>query len=246
MASLKNRFFLDNKNDQTIMNSLIKESIQIQGRTMYYLPRDAQVKDLILGEDVVSAFTLAIPLEMYMKDVNGYDGQREMFSKFGLQIQNSYKLVVSVDRWNQEVKSRFDNNTTTFQVDNYVRPHEGDLIYDPLTKFLMVLKFVDHDTEFYALGKNYMYHLSCESFLYQNEKMDTSIPEIDAFNDLSMDDLNFQLMTESGIALRQENGSYLLQEESPNPEEPVRWVNEDYTLPAKSISVGVKTTPFNM
>jgi hypothetical protein len=251
MTAIVNPYFHANKgSEQTLLNSLVRESIQVHGRQYYYLPRDAQVKDVILGEDVVSAFTLAIPLEMYMVDAQGFSGQKEMFSKFGLQIQNSYKLVVAVDRWEKEVKSQFDtqgfNGEAGFTIPNYLRPHEGDLIYDSLTNFLMVIKFVDHDMEFYSLGKNYVYYLSCESFLYQNEAIATAVPEIDTFASLSMDDLNFQLMTETGVALRQEDGNFILQEESPTPQEPTRSVNMDYTIPAQSINTTVASNPFNM
>lgn len=165
------------------MNSLIKESIQITGNTYQYLPRDMLVEDLILGEDVLSKFPLAIPIEMYLANATGFQGDREMFSKFGLEIRNSYKLVVSKDRWEEEIKTQFDgfngNGEATFAVANYLRPREGDLIFDPITKFLLEIKFVDHDAEFFSLGKNYQYYLSCEAFNYQNENIATGVPEID-------------------------------------------------------------------
>jgi hypothetical protein len=249
MALVNKYFHQSNLNEQSILNSVVKESIKTVGRVYQYLPRDGQVTDLILGEDVISSFTLAIPLEMYLKDAQGYGGQREMFSKFGLQIQNSYKLVVSVDRWNQEVKSRFDGltlNQATFSLDNYVRPHEGDLIYDPLTKFLMVITFVDHDAEFYSLGRNYVYYLSCESYMYQNEFIATSVPEIDAYAALSMDNLMFQILSEDGGALMIEfGGNYILQEESPQPSEPTRSANTDYIVPAAGIKTFVNN-PFGL
>ena len=250
MASLVNKWFhQNNENEQTILNSLTKESIQKQGRTYYYLPRDTQVRDMILGEDALSAFSLAIPIEMYMIDAQGFQGQREMFSKFGLQIQNQYKLVLSVDRWLKEVGTQFDglsaNGEASFALDNYTRPREGDLIYDPLTRFLMVIKFVDHDTSFYALGKNYSYHLSCESFLYQNEKISTNVPEIDAFNGLSFDNLDFQISLETGgsLMIDEIGGHYLLQEQGPNPEEPTNTVNLDFATPAALVQTKINN-PF--
>jgi hypothetical protein len=249
MASLINRYFSQNKsNEQAVLNGLVQESIQIQGRVYQYMPRNAQVTDLILGEDVISSFNVAIPIECYMVDAQGFQGQREMFSKFGLQINNSYRLVVSVDRWNKEVKTQFDGNVNTgeasFTVANYVRPHEGDLIYDSLTKFLMVIKFVDHDMEFYSLGRNYVYYLTCEAFMYNNEDIATNVPAIDAFNaGLTMDVLQIAAIeTEDGFLLGQEDGWALLMENEPAP---TRNANVDFVTPAKTVNTTV-SNPFNI
>ena len=175
------------------------------GRKYYYLPRHVQTQDLILGEDVISKFSLALPIEMYMTDTQGFEGDKEMFSKFGLQISNSYKLVVSADRWVKEVGSQFDGNgangEAAFDVITNKRPQEGDLIYDPLTKFLMEIKFCDHDTEFFQLGKNYLFYLSCEAFQYQQEEISTGVLDIDAFGTGSTDLLLNQLMTEASEAI---------------------------------------------
>lgn len=248
MAAVTNPYFSQTQwpNEQRLVNSIVTESISISGRKYYYLPRNSQVRDLILGEDAVSSFDLAIPLEMYMVDAQGFQGQREMFTKFGLQINNSYRLVVSVDRWNLEVRTQFDGNSANgealFQKTNYQRPWEGDLIYDPLTRFLMVIKFVDHDVEFYTLGKNYVYYLSCEAFLYQNEPIKTAVPEIDAFNALSKDVLNFQLLLEDGTgSLKQENNGYILNELDPTP---TRDIEVDFKTPATTINTTV-SNPFN-
>lgn len=169
-----------------------------------------------MGEDIISKFSLAIPIEMYMEDVMGFQGDRELFSKFGLQIQNSYKLTVAQARWETEVKTQFDNVNITgnteaaFDIVNYIRPREGDIVYDPMTKFVMEIKFIDHDSEFYQIGKNYLYVLSCEAFQYGHEDFATGIPEIDLINDLNADLLDFQLLQEDGSKLLQEECNYSL------------------------------------
>jgi len=248
LTSLVNKYFSQNKNnEQAVLNGLIQESIQTVGRTYQYLPRNAQVTDLILGEDVISSFDLAIPLEMYMVDAQGFQGQREMFSKFGLQINNSYRLIVSVDRWNKEVKTLFDgnggNNEAGFTIANYLRPHEGDLIYDSLTKFLMVIKFVDHDMEFYSLGRNYVYYMTCEAFMYQNEAINTGVPAVDAFNGLSLDILGEAINTEDNAQLATELGEVLTFTMDPV----VTRTNElvDFSVPAATVNTTI-SNPFSL
>jgi hypothetical protein len=179
--------------------------------------------DPVLGEDIISKFPLAIQLEMYMEDVMGFQGEKELYSKFGLEINSSYTLVVSQSRWEKEVKTQFDgdalNGEADFDVLVNLRPQEGDLIYDPLTKFLMEVKFVDHDQEFYQIGKNYLYKLSCEAFQYSSEEITTGIPELDALADLNTFDLlDNQMMMEDGFFLLQENGKTFLMDNETAPE----------------------------
>jgi len=218
MASLVNKWFHQTKkNEQNLLDSLVQESIQLQGSTYHYLPRDVQIQDLVIGEDVISNFGLAIPIEMYLADSQGFQGDKEMFSKFGLELRNSYKLVVHKGRWEKEVKTQFDafiaNGEASFSIQNYIRPREGDLIYDPMTKYLMEIKFVDHDNQFYALGKNYQYYLTCEAFQYNNEKISTGVIDIDIFNTNSTDKLANQVLMEDASFIVFEQGGYLVLED---------------------------------
>jgi len=224
------------------LNGLVKESIQMLGNTYYYLPRDVQVTNLVLGEDVISKFPLAIQIEMYLSNSTGFQGDKEMFSKFGLEIRNSYKLEVSIDRWEKEVRTQFDkevgNGEAIFSVDNYIRPREGDLIYDPMTKFLMEIKFVDHDQEFFALGKNYKYVLSCEAFQYQNEEIATGVADIDIFNTMSLDKLSNEVLAENGSSLEYETGGSVILEDGSVPT-PIRESGTDFVAPATKIKAKV-------
>jgi hypothetical protein len=206
MTSIINKYFKrDTKSEQELFNRIKMEAIQVQGRSYYYIPRKIEVIDLILGEDVLSKFDQAFELEMYMEDVNGFSGEKEIFSKFGLEIHNNYKLVVSQDRWISEVGKKALGTIITN------RPQEGDLIYDPMTKFLMEIKFVDHDAEFYQLGKNYLWHLSCESFQYSSEDFSTGISDIDSIdNGNSFDRLEKQILSEDGIPLEFDNCENLI------------------------------------
>ena len=125
MTSLINRYFKrDSITEQNLFDGLKTESIKVMGRTYYYLPRTVLKQDLVLGEDVLSRFDLAIPIEMYMLDNEGFAGDREVFTKFGLEIHNSYKLVISVSRWNSDVQSQVRNTAIALN-----RPQEGDLVY---------------------------------------------------------------------------------------------------------------------
>lgn len=242
MTSLVNNFFNQSKvGEQGLMNGFIQECIQIKGHEYVYLPRTVQIENLVLGEDIVSKFNLAIPIEMYLADATGFTGDKEMFSKFGFEIRSGFKLVVHKDRWEQEIAA---NSVYLPPGTTYIRPREGDLVYDPLTKYLMEIKFVDHDVEFYSFGKNYQYYLSCEAFQYQNEEIKTGHADIDLFNNNSKDLLNNEVLAEDLLdKVVLEQGGSLLEEEG-NAALPVReYKSTDYKPEATEIKLNIEN-PF--
>jgi hypothetical protein len=181
------------------------------GNTMYYLPRELQQLDLIFGEDVLSKFTTSLPIEMYIESSDGWEGQSELVSKFGLEIRNSITIKVSVARWDTEVKKIKSKMWVS------ARPQEGDLIYDVITKKIFEIKFVDQDEQFHQLGRRtYAYKLKCEMFQYGNEKITTGITSVDTeINKFISDLLDNQLLNEDNSLLLQENGDSLLISDAP-------------------------------
>ena len=143
----------------------------------YYLSNDNdQARDLLYGEDPLKTFTTAFPIEMYLSSALEYTGEREFFSKFGLEIKNNVSVILSKRTFIQRVpQNRFD------------RPREGDLIYIPVTNQtgeLFEVKFVDATKDFFTLGRKipYFYEMQLEKFKYSNERINTGIDEIDVVN----------------------------------------------------------------
>ena len=165
------------RNEQYLIEDLIIESLKIYGQEFFYIPRKLVSKDNILGEDRLSEFKAAFPIEMYFENIDSFDGQGALIQKFGLMMEQSATLVVARRRWDQLV-GRF--NITTIPE----RPCEGDLIYFPLSKGLFEIKFVKHQDPFYQLGKLYVYKLQVELFQYSSERIDTGVAEVDAFESL--------------------------------------------------------------
>lgn len=161
----KNPYFKHTNNEQQIVEDLTIEAIKIHGEDMVYIPRTLVNKDELFGEDTISKFEGGTQIEMYVESVDGFEGDGDFISKFGLEIRDSISLVVSKKRFTQEVASS--------------RPLEGDLIYFPLTKGLFEIKFVEHENPFYQLGKLYTYKLSCELFQYSQEDLETGWSDID-------------------------------------------------------------------
>lgn len=170
-------------NEQTMMEDIIIESMQIYGQDLFYIPRTLISKDEILGEDRLSEFTHSYPIEMYFENIDNFDGQGAMIQKFGLMMEQSATLVVSRRRWEQLIGSK---GTTIIPT----RPCEGDLIYYPMTKALFEIKFVKHQDPFYQIGKLYVYKLQVELFQYASERINTGNANIDVFESLNTLDIN--------------------------------------------------------
>ena len=163
--------------EQNLIESLIIESLKIYGQNVFYIPRTQVAKDEILGEDPLSKFEQAFPIEMYFENVDNLGGQGPFIQKFGLFNEMSATLVVARSRW-QELVGQHGNTFVP------ARPNEGDLIYFPLTKGLFEIKFVQHQDPFYQLGKLYTFKMEVELFQYASEKIDTGVAEIDKFEEL--------------------------------------------------------------
>jgi hypothetical protein len=186
MSTVRNPYFTSGtSSEQNLVEDLIIESLKIYGQEMLYIPRQLVSKDEILGEDRLSRFVNAFPIEMYFENVDSFDGQGAFIQKFGLMVEQSATLVVARRRWEQLIGSYKATILPN-------RPSEGDLIYFPLTKGLFEIKFVKHQDPFYQLGKLYVYKLQVELFQYASEAIDTGIPEVDVFETLKTFDVDQQ------------------------------------------------------
>ena len=156
-------------NEQSLIEDLVIESIQMYGYDVQFCPRTLGQKDNVFNEDAQSQYNSAYALEMYIKNVEGFEGEGDFLSKFNIQIRDEITFSVA--------QSRF--NTVVGTPESVNRPQEGDLIYFGLTRKLYVVKFVEHEAVFYQLGSLQTYDLRCELFEYSNEELNTGITEID-------------------------------------------------------------------
>lgn len=160
------------KSEQTLYEDIVIESLKMYGQDMYYLPRDIINKDPVLADDVPSRFNSTYKIEMYIDDVEGYGGDGDLFSKFGVEIRDQVTLTVARRRWLQTV-ARHDNEITGN------RPREGDLIYVPLSGSMFEIMHVEHEQPFYQLSNLPTFKLRCEKFEYNDERLDTGVDIID-------------------------------------------------------------------
>ena len=240
--------------ERSLYQDLIKEAIQIYGHDVYYVNRTTVAIDTILGEDALSKFNNAQPIEMYVEDAEGFGGDKEIISQFGLENRNEITFVVSKERF-QELDSQVTledgtdttggailletgtvetSTLSTLGDSHYIlldttrtdadRPLEGDLVYHPVLAKMFEINFVDHDEPFYQLDNNPVYKLRCKQFEYSSEALDTGIDTIDAIEGSLSQDTR-----QYQITLENEVGSVLLENAADSGYDSYI-ITEDYVL----------------
>lgn len=175
-----NSFFLQgSSSEQRLVQELINEQLKMFGIEIVYIPRKFVRKETILKEISSSKFDESFSIEAYLDNYDGYTGQGDILTKFGVSLKDELSLIISRERFETFI-GHFLSTTNSTEFELSSRPREGDLVYFPLGKRLFEVKFVEHESPFYQLGKLYVYQLKCELFEYEDEVIDTSISEIDA------------------------------------------------------------------
>ena len=186
--------------EQHLYEDLMIEQLKIYGQDVFYIPRTLVKEDNLFGEDTLSKFGDAYLIEMYFENVEGYEGEKEIMSKFGLQMNEDVTFVVARRRFEQLVSH--DSNLIV-----KTRPNEGDLVYFPKVNKIFEITFVDHDDPFYQVHNVPAFKLKCKTFEYSSEDLDTGITEIDAIEtDNSLDQLVYQITMEQSSSTTYNEG----------------------------------------
>ena len=167
-----------NTSEQSLIEDLLIESIKHRGMDVYYMPRSTRNEftgvDSLFGEDVNKQFTEAYPIETYLENVSGMDGEGDFISKFGLEIRDELTILVSRRRFKQIIPEM-------------IRPREGDIIYIPLVQNFFEITFVEHESDqamFYTLGRGrssnvFVYAIKLKQYAFSEEIIKTGITEVD-------------------------------------------------------------------
>jgi hypothetical protein len=163
------------RSEQTLYEDIIIEALKMYGQDVYYLPREIVNKDSIFLDDVPSRFGSAYKVEMYIENTEAFDGEGDLFTKFGIELRDQANFIVSRKRWKQLIGSRLDEAN--------FRPREGDLIYLSLSESIFEIRKVETETPFYQLSNLPTFRMQCELFEYNDEDFDTDIAGIDAIEE---------------------------------------------------------------
>ena len=176
MAPLNPYFLGGSSSEQRLVQDLINEQLKMYGQDVVYMPRQLINEKTIIKEVLVSKFDDSFRIEAYISNFNGFGGQGDILSKFGVKTSDELTLIIS--------KERYEDFISPFLLDDpdikvATRPQEGDLVYLPIDNGLFEIKYVEGKVPFYQLNNLYVYELRCEIFRYEDELIDTGIDEVD-------------------------------------------------------------------
>lgn len=190
-------------NEQGLVEDLIVEAIGIYGHTLVYCPRTIVKKDDIYGEDTISEYNGNYELDMYVKNVDSYEGDGTFLSKFNLEIRDQMTFTLA--------RRTFENEISIIDSSLH-RPREGDLIWSPVFKRLMVIKYVSNSPIFYQLGELQTWDLTCEMFEYSSERLNTGVFEIDSIERNMSTALEYpSILTSTGFQISDSAGNLITQ-----------------------------------
>jgi len=176
----------DNFNEQNLIDDLVIESIRMYGIDVKYISGEFNNIDTIFNEDDTPLYNEMYDFEVYVKNVDGFEGEGDFLSKFGLQIRDQVTFTVAI--------RTFERFVTRNNQDK-VRPRENDIIWLPLNEKMYRITYVEHESVFYQTGKLQVYDIRCELMEYSGEKFETGRPEIDQyFDDVDMSDTVVQTL----------------------------------------------------
>jgi len=113
--------------EQNLYRDLLTESIQIFGHDVHYLDRTLVAEDTLLGEDTLSKFSSSAKIEMYIENAEGgYEGERELMNRFGLQNLSDVTFVVAKHRF-QDLTKQITIESGTDTTSGSVLLEEGTL-----------------------------------------------------------------------------------------------------------------------
>ena len=177
MSPLNPYFLQGSSSEQRLVQDLINEQLRMYGQDIVYIPRNIINKNTILKEITSSKFDDSFRIEAYLVNYEGFGGQGDILSKFGVKTTDEVTFIISKERYEDFISPFISLNP---QIELKSRPEEGDLIYLPLDNTIFEIKYVEGKKPFYQLNNLYVYELRCEVMDYEaDDVINTSINEVD-------------------------------------------------------------------
>ena len=123
--------------EQELIDDLVIESIKQYGVDVIYITKAIKGRDNIFNEDDFPSYDETFEFETYVKNMEGFEGDGDFLSKFGLEIRDQLTLSVANRTFERHV---------TRDATSIIRPREGDLIYFPLNEKMFEITYVEHES----------------------------------------------------------------------------------------------------
>lgn len=137
-------------NEQRLVQNLIRESINVNGITVRYMPRSSEYTDGVWNERPESVFDSGYQCDMLLAAASGFEGEGDILTQYGMEFREEVILNCAIDRFTDIdsdyrviLKARYtdsdafasaaDSELWQQDINRYARtrPLEGDLIVIP-------------------------------------------------------------------------------------------------------------------
>jgi len=172
-------------NEQRLVQNFIRESININGITVRYMPRWSPYHDEVWNERPESTFHRGYQADMMLVATAGFEGEGDVMTQYGIEFREEVILTVAIPRF-ADIDSDFRSRIDSEEVARYgrTRPLEGDLIVIPfgrsaqnreqyIPKVFEISRVTTfHDGAFFQLGDNYQYKIHAKLFELSGEDLE--------------------------------------------------------------------------
>ena len=176
MSPLNSYFLQGSPSEQRLIQDLINEQLKMYGQDVLYMPRRIIGENTVIKEVTASKFDDSFRIEAYLMNFDGFGGNGDLLTKFGVRSNDEINLVISKERYDDFISPLLKLWPENERKVAY-RPQEGDLIWFPLDESLFEINYVEGKKPFYQLNNLYVYELRCERYEYEDEIID--VPEVD-------------------------------------------------------------------
>lgn len=165
------------RNEQTLVQGMVTESININGITLRYLPRWSPYTDKVWNERPESVFHKGLELDMVLVAATGFEGEGDVMTQYGMEFREEVVFSLSIEQFERLYPSYLAGlSQDEFEKFDRQRPLEGDLIVIPfgrsarnrnqyMPKVFEILRVTTfQDGAFFQLGDNYQYKIRARMF----------------------------------------------------------------------------------
>ena len=181
-------------NEQAVASGMVRESINMNGITVKYMPRSSSHFDELWNEKPEASYHAGVDIDMLLVSAAGFEGEGDVMTQYGMEFREEVILSVSIPRFEQLYDITEHPRT---------RPLEGDLVVIPFGRSSTTSKYQPkifeitrvttyHDGAFFQLGDNFQYKLRCKLFELSGEDIDITEGELSKVDNAFVDPVGMQ------------------------------------------------------
>jgi len=156
----------DNEYTHAMMDNVAQQFIQSNGMVGYFLPKDFEEIDHVMGEEMGVKYDKMWRFAFYLEDYTGFSGSSgSAFDYGGFSSHDRMKIMINPKLFQNQCHGRM--------------PDIGDWVYIPKDKSLFSVRQVDPYNKFYQFGYNAQYFLILTKTVYNQESIDPVLQNLE-------------------------------------------------------------------